>query len=261
MKNDDRATYITAEIGVNAGLDWGVAKQLIDHAHDAGANAVKFQMWHPDRFPDLAHLRTPELSLLASKEHTEDLGMDWYCTPFDLYSIGWLAHIGMTQWKVPSGMITNLKFLRAIIGVCVSTDRIHMSTGGATAEEVSYAYNRCGGIPYHCVTCYPAPLSELNLAAIRGFLSRYGVAGYSDHSGNPIISPLAVAAGATHLEVHLTLDKSLPGPDHRASLTPDEFTQMVKWVREVEGIMGSGEKVPADCELETITKIRERMAL
>lgn len=257
-------TYITAEIGINHNGSPDTARRLIDAAKLSGADAVKFQLWHHTRFPDLHPLRLSESVLLEAKALTEALDMDWYCTPFDLYSIGYLAHIGMTQWKVPSGMITNRRFLHAISGM--SPTIVHLSTGGSTTDTIEWALDCFPGqhvIPYHCVTCYPAPTTDLNLASIRSlcYLTKSGLAGYSDHSGDPSVPPLAVAAGATHIECHITLDQNQDGPDHRASLDPQQFAAMVKRVRVVESIMGSGEKGPAPCEIGKIDDIRRRMAL
>jgi sialic acid synthase SpsE len=255
-------TYITAEIGCNASGNFSVAMSLIHAARDAGADAVKFQMWHPTRFTDIAHLRMSEDDLLATMDEAKDNGLDWYCTPFDLYSIGWLANIGMKQWKVPSGMITNQRFLNAIKDV--NPCRIHLSTGGSSRDDVISAIMVLDDfdiITYQCVTCYPAPLSDLNLAVVRHWWKWYGDVGYSDHSGNCRIPALAVAAGATFIECHITLDRNQEGPDHKASLDPSGFAEMVKRVREVEVIMGDGEKKPAPCEVGKIEAIRKRMEL
>jgi len=256
-------TYITAEIGVNHRGNPGAARELMDAAKIAGADAVKFQLWHERRFPDLSHLRLSENVLLETMAYAEAANLDWYCTPFDLYSIGWLAHMGMTQWKVPSGMITNYRYLNAIDGARKPGSPVHLSSGGSTMDELETALSilrRGPVIPYHCVTAYPSPITQSNLAVVRRWRYRWEQVGFSDHSGRWHMPLVAVCCGATHLEVHMTLDTSQDGPDHAASLSPADFAKMVDGVRELEVVLGSGVKKPAECE-GNIEEIRGRMKL
>ncbi len=184
-------------------------------------------------------------------------------TPFDLVSIDCLIPLDMDFWKIPSGEITNLPYLRKIGAL---GKRIIMSTGMATLDEVGCALQvlEQAGTPrssvylLHCTTQYPAPLESVNLRAMDA-LATLGAAGvgYSDHTVGIEVAVAAVGRGAKIIEKHFTLDRSLPGPDHKASLEPNELAELVAAVRRTESALGSGSKNVADAERPNIEVARK----
>lgn len=193
----------------------------------------------------------------------EDEGIGFMSTPFDLVSIDTLVPLGMDYWKIPSGEITNLPYLRKI---GQRGERVIMSTGMSTLPEVEAAVSvlEQAGTPrnqiwlLHCTTQYPTPPEAVNLSAMRA-LETLGCAGvgYSDHTQGIAIPVAAVAMGACIIEKHFTLDRNLPGPDHKASLEPDELKAMVDDIRRVEQAIGSGQKVVAEAERPNIEIARK----
>jgi sialic acid synthase SpsE len=190
-----------------------------------------------------------------------DRGIMFLSTPFDEASARFLHRLGVPAFKIASGEITNLPFLRL---VAMFRRPIILSTGMSTMDEVAAAVRvirRSGNPPLallHCVSCYPAEHRDLNLRAIHTLATRFKVpVGYSDHSRGLSAPVAAVALGASIIEKHLTLDRTLPGPDHAASLEPSEFAAMVKSIREVEQALGSGAKKPARAEQE-IARVARR---
>ena len=192
-----------------------------------------------------------------------EVGLGFMSTPFDLVSIDCLVPLDMDYWKIPSGEITNLPYLRKI-GALGS--RVIMSTGMATIDEVAVAIDilEKAGTPrsnislLHCTTQYPAPYRSINLRAMDALASlSCASVGYSDHSVGFEVSVAAVARGARIIEKHFTLDRTLPGPDHKASIEPDELAQMVQAIRHIEEALGSGEKVVADDERPNIAIARK----
>jgi N,N'-diacetyllegionaminate synthase len=187
------------------------------------------------------------------KSRAERRGLLFLSTPFDALSANFLFELGLPAFKIPSGELTNLPFLRQI----ASFGRpILLSTGMSTLAEVAVAVatlKRAGATQLallHCVSCYPARLEDINLRAIETLAGRFRVpVGYSDHTLGTGASLAAVARGAVIIEKHLTLDRRLEGPDHAASLEPREFTAMVQGIRDVARMLGSGVKVPAPAEL------------
>jgi N,N'-diacetyllegionaminate synthase len=182
-------------------------------------------------------------------------------TPFDLESIDFLASIGVKTWKVPSGEITNYPFLRAI---GQRKESVIMSSGMCTLEEVRNAVNvlkKFGTTDItllHCTTEYPAPYDSVNLKAMQTLQKEFGYrVGYSDHTNGIEIPVAAVAMGATVIEKHFTLDKNMEGPDHKASLEPEELRQMVLSIRNVEAAIGNGVKQPSQAEKKNITIARK----
>ena len=184
-------------------------------------------------------------------------------TPFDLVSIDCLASLGMDWWKIPSGEITNLPYLRKIAS---KGGRVILSTGMSTLDEVeaAVAVLEQGGISrrdiilLHCTTQYPTPMSEVNLRAMLTLKSiGCGAVGYSDHTKGITVPIAAAALGARVIEKHFTLDRTLPGPDHKASLEPDELAAMVRAVRDVEQALGNGEKTVAEAERPNIEVARK----
>jgi N-acetylneuraminate synthase len=267
-------TFVIAEAGVNHNGDLGRALDLVQAAADAGADAVKFQTFHTDlvvtaRAPQAAYQRRnaparSQRDMIRRLELSEDThrrlksraerrGLVFLSTPFDAPSADFLFALGVPAFKIPSGELTNLPFLRQIARF---RRPILLSTGMSTLAEVAVAVatlRRAGGAQMallHCVSCYPARLEDVNLRAIETLAGRFHVpAGYSDHTLGIEASLAAVARGAVIIEKHLTLDRRLKGPDHAASLEPREFAAMVHGIRNVERMLGSGVKAPVPAEL------------
>lgn len=269
-------TLIIAEAGVNHNGDLELAKQLVDAATEADADLVKFQTFSAERFvtqsapkadyqtrtteqteSQFNMLRRVELThemhevLLA---HCRDRGIGFFSTGFDTQSLDYLAGLGAERFKVPSGEITNLPYLRHIGGF---GKPVIVSTGMATLGEIEDALEalESAGTPraritvLHCNTEYPTPMVGVNLRAMTRIRDAFGVAvGYSDHTLGIEVPIAAVALGATVIEKHLTLDRNLPGPDHKASLEPDEFAAMVRAIRNIEQALGDGIKRPSPSE-------------
>ncbi len=278
--------FIIAEAGVNHNGGVNDAKRLIEAAHEAGADAVKFQTFRADelaggdaekssyqeRTTDKNEslwrmLKKLELSVAAHYElweHCRKVGIPFLSTPFDNDSVALLDRMGVSLFKVSSGDITNIPLLER---VAATHKPIILSTGRSTLEEVGeavMALDRVGGAPpalLHCVSNYPAPFSDLNLRAMVTMRETFGtVVGYSDHSAGIEAPIAAVALGARIIEKHLTLNRFAPGPDHHASLEPMQFTAMVRAIRNIETALGDGEKKPAPCELEGRQRVRRGLA-
>lgn len=282
---DPKKIIIIAEAGVNHNASMDMARRMVKEAARAGADYVKFQTAVPElvissiapkaeyqkettgegesqlEMCKAIHLPLtayPELAELCRKE-----GIGFMSTPFDLVSIDSLAEIGMDYWKIPSGEITNLPYLRKI---AAKGGRVILSTGMSTLDEVSAAVDvlEKGGISrddiilLHCTTQYPTPYSDVNLRAMESLRELHtGGVGYSDHTLGIEVPVAAAALGAQVIEKHFTLDKNLPGPDHRASLDPEELAAMVRAVRHIETALGSGEKKVADSERPNIEVARK----
>ena len=263
-------TLIIAEAGVNHNGDLGLAKQLIDAAADAGADLVKFQTFNANRQVtrtakkadyqtqttdgnESQHEMLRRLEITEAMHHeliahcaTRDIG--FFSTGFDIESVDLLVSLGQDCFKIPSGEITNLPYLRHI-GRFGKT--VILSTGMATLGEIEAAIDALeqAGTPrakmtvLHCTTEYPTPMNEVNLRAMQSIHAAFGVAvGYSDHTSGIEVAIAAVAMGATVIEKHFTLDRSLPGPDHQASLEPAELKAMVTAIRNIEIALGDGIK-------------------
>lgn len=263
-------TLIIAEAGVNHNGDLKLAKQLIDVAATAGADLVKFQTFNANRqvtrtakkadyqaqttdSTESQHemLRRLELTEAMHREliaHCATRNIGFFSTGFDIESIDLLVSLGQDYFKIPSGEITNLPYLRHIgqLGKAVI-----LSTGMATLGEIEAAIGvlEQAGTPrakltvLHCTTEYPTPMSEVNLRAMQSIQAAFGVAvGYSDHTQGIEVAIAAVAMGATVIEKHFTLDRKLPGPDHQASLVPAELSTMVAAIRNIEAALGDGIK-------------------
>ena len=262
--------YIVAEAGVNHNGHVALALKLVEAAAAAGADAVKFQTFSTDALvsrhaPKAAYqkettgtegtqrdmLRALELDRLAHEEimrHCGDVGITFLSTPFDEPSLALLLELGVPAIKVSSTDVTNVAFLERVAG---ARKPVLLSTGMSTLGEVESALEALerGGadavVVLHCTSLYPTPPSEANLRAIGTLRRALGrPVGYSDHTEGTVTGALAVALGAVVVEKHLTLDKSLPGPDHRASLSPPEFGQYVRNIREAESSLGDGLKRP-----------------
>lgn len=263
-------TLIIAEAGVNHNGDINIAKQLINIAADAGADLVKFQTFKADRLvtheaakADYQILATnnneSQHEMLRKLELTESMHheliahcasqeIEFFSTGFDIESINFLVELGQKLFKIPSGEITNLPYLRHI-GKLDKT--VILSTGMSNMDEIEAAINvleeygthRSKITVLHCTTSYPVPMSDVNLRAMQSIQNKFKVAvGYSDHSLGVEIPIAAVALGATVIEKHFTIDRNLPGPDHKASLEPPELKSMIDGIRNVEKALGDGVK-------------------
>lgn len=302
--------FIIAEAGVNHNGSVALARQLVDAAAQAGANAVKFQTFKAERIvarntpkaeyqqattggseSQMEMLRKLELSHDAHRElmkRCAELGLEFLSTPFDLPSLDFLADdLGLACVKLPSGEITNAPLLHQAARKGLD---IILSTGMATLGDVELALGvLANGYLGHqppsrqafeaafakpegraalaskvtllqCTTEYPAPLDSVNLRAMDTMAQAFGCrVGLSDHTPGIVASVAAAARGASIIEKHFTLDKTLPGPDHQASLTPDELSLLVTSVRQVEAALGDGVKQPAPCELSNRLLVRKSL--
>lgn len=277
--------YIIAEAGVNHNGSAALARKLARAAKESGADAVKFQTFRAELLASpaarkagyqvrttgsadsqLAMLKKLELSREAHfslKAYCAKIGIDFLSSPFDMGSLDFLLKLGLKTMKVPSGEITNLPFLRKI---GASGVRVIISTGMAELREVAAALKvlRSAGVRkrditlLHCNTEYPTPVADVNLKAMAFMGRKFGVKyGYSDHTAGITIPTAAAALGASVLEKHITLDKKMEGPDHRASLEPAEFKAMVEAVRAVEAALGDGIKRPSPSEKKNAAVVRK----
>jgi len=270
--------FIIAEAGVNHNGDMALALRLCDAARAAGADAVKFQTFRAqdlvipgaptaayqsrqtgdhDQFAMLERLELSEAQHQQIKVHCDAIGIEFFSTPFSQEAVDLLLRLGVRRLKLSSGELTH----RALVAYAAATQLpLLMSTGMATMPEIveALAWVRAARghvrdvVVLHCTSAYPASDETLSLTALRQMSEQLDVAiGYSDHSLG-IEAPLAaVALGASVIEKHLTLDRHLPGPDHSASLEPDEFLRMVQGIRRVSAMLGDGVKAPLPEELDT----------
>ena len=215
----------------------------------------------------LKKLELSQQDHLKLYRYCQKMKIGFLSSAFDLESIDMLAALNLDYWKIPSGEITNLPYLKKIAGY---GDKVLLSTGMSTLEEVSTALSiflangtRKKDITVlHCHSEYPTSLSDVNLRAMQTIQKKMDVkVGYSDHTLGITVTVAAVIMGATVIEKHFTLDNSLPGPDHKASLEPDELVNMVKAIREAEVIPGSGEKTPTESEKKNISSVRKSIHL
>lgn len=275
--------FIIAEAGVNHNGSLDLALRLVDAAKSSGADAVKFQTFRADQLAIRSAHKAPyqerttandesqyemlqrlELDAAAHRkiiDHCQQIGIQFLSSPFDAQSADLLGELDLPLYKIPSGEITNLPFLEHIAR---KGRPLILSTGMSTLGEVEDAVRVLGlaGCKQltllHCVTEYPAPYEEVNLQAMQTLRMAFGLpVGYSDHTPGIEIAVAAVALGAVVIEKHFTLDRSLPGPDHAASLEPDELREMVTAIRHVEAALGTGIKAPALCELPNISVARK----
>ncbi len=277
--------FIIAEAGVNHNGDIQTAKELIDVAAAAEADAVKFQTFKADTLvcrqaPKAAYqmettsAEESQFDMLKKLELTPDMHRELidYCheknimflsTPFDLDSLYYLVDCGLAVIKIPSGEITNYPLIRE---AGRSGKRIILSSGMSTIDEVREAVavlkeNGSTDITVlHCNTEYPTPFSDVNLRAMQTIKEETGVSvGYSDHTPGIEAAVAAAALGATVIEKHFTLDRNMKGPDHKASLEPNELTEMVRAVRHIEQALGDGEKKPSASEKKNMAVARKSL--
>jgi len=274
---------IIAEAGVNHNGRLSIAKELVDVAKDAGADIVKFQTFDVDsissRHAEMAQYQKHNIGQTKSQKemlseltltHAEFVEVSAYCrdreicflsTPFDLPSIDFLYSLGCDLWKIPSGEITNYPYL---VKIANTHKDVILSTGMSTIKEVENAVKvlseeGAGKISLlHCTTQYPTSYDSVNLNAMITLKNEFGLdVGYSDHTNGIEISIAAVAMGAVIIEKHFTLDRNMQGPDHKASLEPEELKQMVQSIRHVESAFGNGVKTPMIVERENISIARK----
>lgn len=278
-------TIIIAEAGVNHNGSLDTALQLVHKGAEAGVDYVKFQTFKTENLVSASAPKAiyqkkncgeegNQFSMLKALELTDEefctlaeecrrCGVGFMSTPFDMDSIDSLSRLNMDYWKIPSGEITNLPYLRKI---ALFGQRVILSTGMSTLNEVNDAVKALNdsGLPsekiylLHCTTQYPTPLDAVNLRAM-DTLRQVGCAGigYSDHTQGTTVPIAAVARGAQIIEKHFTLDRSMPGPDHKASLIPEELAEMVKAIRELEQALGTPEKNTTVAERPNIAVARK----
>lgn len=283
--------FVIAEAGVNHNGDIQLAKELVYAAKESGADAVKFQTFKADTLVNKTAAKaeyqknntsnsTTQYEMLRALEISEEnhyllndlavsLGIEFMSTGFDEATIDFLVSLGVKRLKIPSGEITNLPYLEH----CAQTGLpLIMSTGMCTLVEVRqaiaaislfYGLNLQDNlILLHCTSNYPAAFKDVNLRAMQTLQQEFNVpVGYSDHTLGVLIPTLAVGLGACVIEKHFTLDKTLSGPDHAASMTPDEMKQLIQAIRDTESALGTGEKKPADNELPIRELVRRSVTL
>ena len=276
-------SFIIAEAGVNHNGNMSTACRLIDAASDAGADAVKFQTFKtenlvttsaqkaeyqkrsdpqsPTQFQMLKNLELKETEFKKLSIYAKKKGLIFLSTAFDDDSIDLLARLKVPAFKIPSGEITNVPYLRKI---GLQKKPVILSTGMSTIEEIQEAVAVLNGqgcheiVLLHCTTSYPAPTESVNLCALKTLRDVFSLpVGYSDHTEGMAIPIAAVALGACVVEKHLTLDRTLPGPDHKASIEPDEFKKMVRAIRDVERALGDGIKKMQPCEVSNRDVVRK----
>lgn len=276
---------IIAEAGVNHNGDYELAKQLVIKAKEAGVDYVKFQTAKPElvisKFAEMAEYQKENTGKVESqlemckkihlkledykplKAFCEEVGVKFISTPFDLVSIDVLEELNMDFWKIPSGEVTNYPYL---VKIAKTHRPVIMSTGmceiyeirdalkilldnGLTKEQISLL---------HCNTEYPTPYQDVDLKAMYDLINEFGLrTGYSDHTVGIEVPIAAVAMGAEIIEKHFTLDHNMPGPDHKASLEPNELKQMVTSIRNIEQALGDGKKHVSNSERKNIVIARK----
>jgi N,N'-diacetyllegionaminate synthase len=284
------STFIIAEAGVNHDGDSEQALRLVEVAAQSGADAVKFQTFSADKLTRRGaekaeyqkkmtgdgdqHAMLAKLEMSHDLHHalvkrSAELGIEFMSTAFDEEALDFLVSVGIRRIKVPSGEIINLPFLAHMasknLPMIVSTGMAEMAEVRQAVESIGAERTRLGfAAPLedivtilHCTSNYPAAASDVNLRAMLSMADEIGMPiGYSDHTLGIAVSTAAVAMGATVIEKHFTLDKTLPGPDHAASLEPDELKALVQSIRDVESAKGDGIKAPTASELPVRALVR-----
>lgn len=283
-------TLVIAEAGVNHNANIDIAKKLIDAAKAAGADIVKFQTAVPElvvtaqgekakyqkdntgnheesQLEMTRKIHLPLETFYDLKQYADKVGIKFLSTAFDMVSLDLLHSMNLGVYKIPSGEITNLPYLQKIGSY---SQNIILSTGMSNMNEIAEALSvlEAAGTPrsqitvLHCTTSYPARMKDVNLLAMRSIGEEFGVKyGYSDHTLGLEIPVAAVALGACVIEKHFTLSRAMEGPDHAASLEPNELKEMVRQIRNVEVALGSGAKKPTETEIEIIPIARRSIHL
>ncbi|ASW68200.1 TPA: N-acetylneuraminate synthase [Mannheimia haemolytica] len=272
--------FIVAEIGCNHNGDPALAKKMVDVAKECGVDAVKFQTFKADKLiskyaPKAEYqkvttgtadsqlemtrkLELPYEEFVKLEAYARSLGLEVFSTPFDFESIDFLASQQQKVWKIPSGELTNLLYLEKIARLPIEGKTIVISTGMATIEETKASLKvlEDNGVAkkditiLHCNTEYPTPYEDVNLNAFHQLKQEFGdySLGFSDHSAGYFAGLAAVPYGITFIEKHFTLDKNFEGPDHKASVTPEELKLLCEGIRAVEKSLGSSEKLVTNSE-------------
>lgn len=272
-------TYIIAEAGVNHNGSLETAKKLIDAAKHAGADAVKFQLFDPEEIAGhnaplasyqedeeatsqlemLTKLALPKEAFIELSDYAKKQSIDCIVTPFDAESATFLATLNVPSIKIPSGEVTNLPLIAHIANLQIP---VILSTGTCSMEEIQDAVSlmqdaKCPLSILHCTSSYPTPPAQVHLRAMETLRSTFGVpVGLSDHTEGIAVPIAAVALGAHIIEKHFTLDKTWQGPDHKASLEPNELQAMVEGIRTVEAALGTAEKTRQPAEENTAAVAR-----
>lgn len=275
--------YIIAEAGVNHNGSYDHAKKMVDVAKEAGADCIKFQTFvaknlvtkkankadyqkkttgqHQTQLDMLKKLELTFAEFINLHHYCNEKEIDFMSTGFDFQSMDFLEKLDVKKWKIPSGEITNLPYL---IRLAQTKKPIILSTGMATLNEVEEAIrilkeNGSKEISVlHCTTDYPTHYEDVNLLAMNTMRNRFNLpVGYSDHTLGINVSIAAVALGATVIEKHFTLDRSMDGPDHKASLEPLELKEMIMGIRNIEKALGDGKKKPTETEKKNIEIARK----
>lgn len=273
-------TFIIAEAGVNHNGSLELAKKLVDVASEANCDAIKFQTFITENlmiknspkaeyqikndksataYEMIKNLELSKEDTIKIKNYCDKKNILFLSTPFDIESAEFLNSLNMQIFKIPSGEITNLPLLEKINSF---KKEVILSTGMANLEEIQNALNILKDIPkitlLHCTTDYPCSLEDVNMNAMLTIKEKFNLpVGYSDHTVGTEIPVMAVSMGATVIEKHFTLDKNMDGPDHKASLNPQELLNMVKAVRNIEKAFGNGEKIPQKNEIKNIEVARK----
>jgi len=279
------SVFVIAEAGVNHNGSLELAKKLVDVAKESGADAVKFQTFKSknlvnknahkadyqkrttdkdeSQFEMIKKLELSFYEFMELKRYCDEKKIMFLSSPFDLESIEFLNKLKLDIFKIPSGEITNLPYLRAIGKL---NKKVILSTGMADLGEIEDALDvlikngtkRKNIIVLHCNTEYPTPFEDVNLKAMQTIKCSFDVkVGYSDHTLGIEVPIAAVAIGAEVIEKHFTLDRNLPGPDHKASLEPDELKAMINAIRNIEKALGYGIKKPSNSEKKNIAVVRK----
>ncbi|MBO8161754.1 MAG: N-acetylneuraminate synthase [Thermosipho sp. (in: Bacteria)] len=280
---ENESTFVITEAGVNHNGDIELAKKLVDIAVEAGADAIKFQTFKAEnvvtknapkadyqikntksnesQYDMIKKLELSEEEFRELYRYAKSKGIIFLSTPFDFESADFLEDLGVPAFKVSSTDLTNLPFLEYI---AEKGKPIILSTGMGTLGEIEEAINTIKDVGnedivlLHCITSYPVKFESLNLRTIQTLKEAFKLpVGFSDHSLGIYAPIAAVALGAVVIEKHFTLDKNLPGPDHKASLNPEELKEMIKWIRLIEKALGDGIKRPTPKEIE-IRKVARR---
>jgi len=280
-----KSVFIIAEAGVNHNASLERAHQLIEAAAKSGVDAIKFQTAvieeevsekselvdyqknntenYKNQLELAKKIHLPNNVWQELKVHAEQLGLKFMSSAFSVAGVSILADLGMEIYKIPSGEVTNLPYLRKVAKVA---KEVILSTGMANLKEIEDALNilQKEGLPkeniivLHCNTEYPTPFSDVNLKAMLHIKDELGVKiGYSDHTIGIEVPVAAVSLGARVIEKHFTIDKTLPGPDHKASLEPGELKSMVSAIRNIELALGNGFKEPSESEIKNMKLVRK----
>lgn len=277
------SVFVIAEAGVNHNGRLDLAKELVDAAKEAGADCIKFQTFvsknivsktaakadyqkeqtdsEESQYDMLKKLELSFEDFEALNTYCKHKAIEFMSTAFDFDSIDFLERLGMDTWKVPSGEITNLPYL---IKIAKLNKPVILSTGMSTMADIRSAIkalkdNGAGELTVlHCTTEYPTPFEDVNLTVMNTIRETFEVkVGYSDHTRGIEVPIAAVALGATVIEKHFTLDRTMEGPDHKASLEPNELRAMVESIRHIESALGTGLKQPVESEIKNIVAARK----